>query len=86
MEWPYLVSVEKVITQRGNVRVPICCAIQASLLPDAVVKTCGRRLCVSTGCGGDADVSQSALGKKTSETVCVCARVKRQQRVPASAY
>lgn len=40
-------------------------------------KMCGRRLCVSTGCGGDADVSHPALRKKTSETVCVCARVWR---------
>lgn len=51
-------------------------------------ETRGRGLRVSTGCGGDADVSHPALGKKTSETVCVraciCARVKRQLRVPAA--
>lgn len=38
-------------------------------------ETRGRGLRVSTGCGGDADVSHPALGKKTSETVCVRARV-----------
>ncbi len=48
-------------------------------------ETRGRGLRVSTGCGADADVSHPALGKKTSETVCVRARVRLRASVEAAA-